>query len=94
MQVISYIGMGFNGQDLAVDPKGANAIVDAKVQCSVKRIGVVHANGGQVRRPSRPGQRQQVLGRGTSEFDGRLSKNAAQAKTDHGVTPKRMGGWH
>jgi hypothetical protein len=46
----------------------------------------VHTNGRQVRRPSRPGQRQQVRGRGAPEFDGCLSKNAAKAKTDHGIT--------
>ncbi|BBO70288.1 hypothetical protein DSCA_42180 [Desulfosarcina alkanivorans] len=36
--------------------------------------------------PRAVGKRQQIFGRGTPEFDGFLTKNTTEAKTDHGVS--------
>jgi hypothetical protein len=41
-----------------------------------------------MRRPGLRGQREQEFGCGASEVDRRLSKNAAKAKTNHGVSLK------
>ena len=86
VQVVSRFGMGFDGQNLAVDPKGADAVGGAKLQRPVEGIGIVPTDGGQMLCPVGPGKRQHVSGSGPPELDGFLSKNTAESQTNHGIT--------
>ena len=52
---IPRFGMGFQGQYLAVDAKGADAVLPAIGQSSVKRFGIVGGNLGQIGQCAPPG---------------------------------------
>ena len=71
------IGMGFQGQDLAVDPEGADALAPAENQGLFKADGVGQADLPQPFQLLCPGKFLQVSGSGPSEFDLLLLENTA-----------------
>jgi len=77
------MGMGFQGEYLAVDPKILNVVNPTISQGFVQGVGIVLANFGEVFKLLIPGESLKIFCSCATEFNGLFTKDAAQAETNH-----------
>ena len=74
---IAHMGMGFQGQYLAVDSKILNAVIPAISKGVLQGVGIVRANFGKVFKLLIPGIFLKICCSCAAEFNGRFTKDAA-----------------